>query len=144
VVTTSDDQIVRIWEVESGQEVRSFTDVCPVQCVAYTPDGRALVWGTQSGQLARVHLENGKVERFAGRHSGEIRALSFTPDGSRLATGGSDGIVRLWDTISGAELLTLLAGSHPINSVAFSLTGDYLASAGHDGAIKIWHAPRGQ
>jgi WD40 repeat protein/serine/threonine protein kinase len=144
VVTASDDQIVRIWDVESGLELRSFREVCPVQCVAYTPDGKALVWGTQSGQLARLHLATGQLERFAGRHAGEIRALSFTPDGSRLATGGSDGIVRLWDTTTGAELLTLLAGSLPINSVAFSPTGDRLASAGHDGAVKIWYSPRGR
>jgi WD40 repeat protein/serine/threonine protein kinase len=142
VVTASDDQVVRIWDAESGLELRSFRDDCPVQCVAYSPDGKALVWGMQSGQLARLHLATGHLERFAGRHSGEIRALSFTPDGCRLATGGSDGMVRLWDTITGAELLTLPAGSLPINSVAFSPTGNCLATAGHDGAVKIWRAPR--
>jgi WD40 repeat protein len=142
VVTAGDDQFVRIWDAESGVELQRFKEVCPVQCVAYTPDSAALVWGTQSGQLARLQLVTGQVERFAGRHSGEIRALSFTPDGGRLATGGSDGIVRLWDTISGAELLTLPAGALPINSVAFSPTGDCLASAGHDGAVKIWRSPR--
>jgi WD40 repeat protein/tRNA A-37 threonylcarbamoyl transferase component Bud32 len=144
VVTTSDDDVVRVWDAESGLEVRHFKDACPVQCAAYTPDGQALVWGTQSGQLARLHLATGRVEPFGGRHSGEIRALCFTPNGRRLATGGSDGIVRLWDTITGAELLTLHAGSLPINSVAFSPAGDGLASAGHDGAVSIWHSSRGR
>jgi WD40 repeat protein/tRNA A-37 threonylcarbamoyl transferase component Bud32 len=144
VTTTSDDDIVRIWDVESGLELRRFSDVCPVQCAAYTPDGKALAWGAQSGQLKWLDLETGQVRPFAGRHAGEIRSLSFTPDGLRLATCGADGTVRLWDTITGAELLTLTAGSLPINSVAFSPTGDRLASAGHDGAVKIWHAPRGR
>jgi WD40 repeat protein/serine/threonine protein kinase/DNA-directed RNA polymerase specialized sigma24 family protein len=142
VVTTSDDHIVRIWDAATGLELRSYKDVCPVQCAAYTPDGQALVWGAQSGQLTWLQLATGQARPFAGRHAGEIRSLAFTPDGQRLATGGSDGSIRLWDTVTGVELLTLTTGSLPINSVAFSPTGERLASAGHDGAVKVWDAPR--
>jgi WD40 repeat protein len=142
VTTTSDDRMVRIWDVQSGAKLGSFMDVCPVQCAAYTPDGKSLAWGAQSGQLTWLDLASGQTRRFAGRHAGEIRSLAFTPDGRRLATGGTDGIVRLWDTVSGAELLALRAGSVPVNSVAFSRSGEQLAAAGHDGAVTVWHAPR--
>jgi WD40 repeat protein/serine/threonine protein kinase len=142
VVTACDDSLVRVWDVRSGFEIEHFADVCPVQCVAYTPNGKGIVWGAQSGQLKWLDVATGQVRPFAGRHAGEIRSLSFTPDGRRLATAGSDGTVRLWDTNTGLELLTLPAGALPINSVAFSSNGEHLACAGHDGAIKIWHAPR--
>src|SRR5262249_28858499 len=74
VITTSDDRIVRIWDVESGAKLGSFTDVAPVQCAAYTPDGKSLVWGTQSGQLTWLDIASGQTRRFAGRHAGDIRS----------------------------------------------------------------------
>jgi WD40 repeat protein/serine/threonine protein kinase len=142
LITTEDTQMVRFWEIETGRELRSFSEMSQVQCVAYAPDGKSAAWGMQYGTLTRFDLESGQTRSFAGRHQGEIRSLAFTPDGRRLATGGSDSTVRLWDTETLNQLLILPAGALPINSVAFSPAGDRLASAGHDGAIRIWHAPK--
>jgi WD40 repeat protein len=142
LITTEDTQMVRFWEIETGRELRNFSEMSQVQCVAYAPDGKSVAWGMQFGTLTQFDVASGQPRSFAGRHQGEIRSLAFTPDGRRLATGGSDNTVRLWDTETLSQLLILPAGVLPINSVAFSPNGDRLASAGHDGAIRIWHAPK--
>jgi hypothetical protein len=110
LASVGDDMLVKLWDAESGQPVRSLEGhalrtpqghVTALYCVAASPDGRYLASGDRIGEV-RVWeaATGGLVQAFQvptlytydpvqrKRSIGGIRSLAFSPDGTRLAAGG--------------------------------------------------------
>ena len=110
MLTGSDDQTARLWDVESGKELRRFEgDHASVTSVAFSPDGRKVLTGSQDksgsnhGTTARLwDEETGKeLQRFDAY---SLTSVAFSPDGRKVLTGSDDKTARLWDLESGKEL----------------------------------------
>ena len=97
------DRTLRLWEVATGNLVRSFAVAAPeVNAVAFTPDGSRLLWaGGASVRLVDVK-SGAELVRFSG-HTDTVKALALSPDATRLVTGGDDRTVRVWDVQTGRE-----------------------------------------
>jgi RNA polymerase sigma factor (sigma-70 family) len=111
-----------------------------VMSVAFSPDARLLVTGSQDGSVSLWDVSSGKeVRRF--RPGGEVFSVAFSPDGKVLAAGGGArgkaGEVRLWDAASGKET-ALREHDDLVVSVAFAPDGRVLATGGRDGAVTLW------
>lgn len=90
-------------------------------------DGRILLWGKDSAQLAS----------FEG-HSAPVSCLAVSPDGRTIASASWDQTVRVWP-LDGGEPRILKGHSGNVNAVAFEPDGR-VVSAGYDGTIRIWPA----
>lgn len=66
-VTASDDQSVRVWDLEAHRIKTTFSVDKPARCVAYSHNGRAIAVGMKDGELGRG--EEGRGER--GRKGAE-------------------------------------------------------------------------
>jgi WD40 repeat protein len=94
---------VRLWDMSS----HTFEDLAsgsgPVDCLAFSPDGRTLAVGTRDGWINLWHLPSRQeIISLKAHRSHAWRAL-FSPDGRNLATAGSDGKLRLWTAPTLAE-----------------------------------------
>jgi WD40 repeat protein len=101
----SADGTVRLWDVETGRELRRL-NAGPgyVNGVAYSPDGRRALAGSTSGAVSLWELETGReLRRFIG-HRDWVTGVSFSPDGRRGLSGGADLTVHLWDLESGRPM----------------------------------------
>ncbi|MGO4429382.1 WD40 repeat domain-containing protein, partial [Streptomyces sp. MCAF7] len=93
-------------DLRSGRVTRRVLTPGMTTTLAYSPDGKYLAAGDESG---RVAIWDTSARQALGAlpatpaHDGEprnVRALTFSPDGRTLAVAGRDGTLRLWDTDS--------------------------------------------
>lgn len=156
----SSDDIAKIWDVTSGQEILTIeghTD--DVIRVAFSPaplsdtGGILLATATATDGVQLWDLTTG--QRVAGHsivgHTDSVEAVAFSPDGRLLATGSTDETVWLWDTASGQPQRVLSApragdGTWPACfwSLAFSPDGTTLAAGSTDAVVRLWDVASGQ
>jgi WD40 repeat protein/Flp pilus assembly protein TadD len=140
------EAVVRVYDVATGQVVRSFSGDDPLLALAFSPDGAHLA--AAGAERRTVLLWDLAAERPTVTHQGPEGAmdLAFSPDGRRLAV-ASRGMVKLLDAASGEEVLTLrgFAHLHPDTDgfnprVRFSPDGRRVAAICHDYAnpVSIW------
>lgn len=110
IASVADDMQCKLWNAETGELLRQFTDHAPITphnfpsmlfAVTFSPDGKFIATGDKVGHVAIWEAATGsKVATVEApglytwdpkqrRHSiGGIRALAFSPDSKLLAVGG--------------------------------------------------------
>jgi WD40 repeat protein/serine/threonine protein kinase len=127
--------LVKVWDVQTGEERAVIEGKERAWALAFSPDGRLLacgkrVWDWQAGR-----------EQFALEgYLDEVLSVAFSPDGRRLAAGGTNQTVKVWDATTGQEALTLYGHHFGVSSVAFSSDGHRLVSASGDLTVRVWDA----
>jgi hypothetical protein len=72
----------------------------PVLSVAFSPDGKRIVSGSNDLTLRLWDGETGKPlgEPLRG-HRSPVLSVAFSPDGKRIVSGSADNTLRLWDVL---------------------------------------------
>ncbi len=99
VASASSDGSLRIWEADSGEEVRSL--VAPIEegwysSLAFSPDGTMMVTGSAGGRVEFWSAADGaRLNGVDLSAYGSVLGLAFRPDGGQLAVATRDGGVVL-------------------------------------------------
>ena len=161
------DQSVRLWDVATGRELRSFPHASRVYAVAFAPDGRHFVSGSGGSSLKDgavydpvnciIRLWDGEtgneVRQFHG-HTAGIRTVAWSPDGRYLlsATSGehfgigqwqppSEVGIRLWAAATGRQLCRFNT-PNAISGLAFAAESVRFVSGGANGFLGLWELPQ--
>jgi hypothetical protein len=88
---------VELWDVESGQKLRSMGGH-QAQIAVLSWHGHILSSACGDGSIWHhdVRVARHKVMELLG-HSGEVCGLEWRADGELLASGGNDNVVNIWD-----------------------------------------------
>ena len=152
LAAASDQQeFIRLWDVATGKEVRSFTRVEEERprCLAFSPDGKVLASGcfastkTTQAPVRLWDVATGKELRQLRGHLFWVSSLAFFADGKTLASGGTNEI-HLWDLATGNELLPLPEPRSHVQSIAYSPDGRLVATGNLDHTIRLWEPTTGQ
>lgn len=146
ILTAGDDGTVRIWDAESGEELRAYTGHRgPVSDLQISADGSTVA---SSGALDvkvwdLITLET-KAEVFG--HSGNVWAIDLNPTADLLLTATKpDGTTRLWDlSPNWSHELTGLPNPHGLGGVGFSPVDGKLVTNGAPHAVSVWDVDTGQ
>ncbi len=145
VATCGWDNLVRLWDVKTGQEVRSLRGHAEaVITMAMHPDGKMLASGSNDKSIALWDIAGGKEIRRLHGHTAAVCRIAFSADGKVLASSGYDNSVRLWDVASGNELATCTGHSQTVYGLGFAPDGKTVASGTNNEAIRIWDVPSGK
>jgi WD40 repeat protein len=140
---------VKVWDVPTGKEQRTFPLNHSVWGVTFSPDGRLLAATGGDSPEASASLKVWDTETGAERltlrgHTGTVWCLAFSPDGRRLASGSHDQTIKIWDVPTGREALTLHGHRGLVRAVVFSPDGHRLVSASADRTVRVWDATPAQ
>ncbi|PIE81551.1 MAG: hypothetical protein CSA11_04230 [Chloroflexi bacterium] len=139
LATTGYDNSVKLWDADTGQELRTFNDHSRVvNGIAFSPNGERLASVSDDGFVVVNNLVTGERLAVMNGQNGPIRAVVFHPDSIHLAAANRDGTVRIWNTDSRRSIYRLFGHNAPVQDVDFNGDGSYLASASEDGRAIIW------
>jgi WD40 repeat protein len=133
IVSGSADKTVRIWDLNTGDEIFrcEHDDVVTVVAVL---DSDRIVTGSEDRTVRTWDVNTG-LEISRVHHDGAVTSLVLL-EGGRILTGSDDGTVRIWDLNSGQEIFR---GRHagPVKAVA-ALDHSRVVSGSSDRTIRVW------
>ncbi|MBD2494271.1 WD40 repeat domain-containing protein [Nostoc sp. FACHB-280] len=155
---------IRVWNMLTGKEIRSFTPPLPKKedlitgtekasspiTLAVSNDGKMLLSGgyDDSFQSAGVRTTDGKSFKAWNLNTGKlihnfslgssIDALVISPDSKTFITGGLGRSIIVRDIITGKSVLELLGHGGGIYGLALSSDGQTLYSGSGDKSVKVW------
>ena len=141
------DQSVKLWDVESGLELRTLRGhSTAVQTLAFSPDGRLLASGATDAAIHFWEVSSGRIVRTLQGHELTVTSLAFSADGRTLVSGGMDQTIRVWDVETGQQRQSLLTDDKAIYKglvlMALSRDGRTIFSGGE--IVKVWDAATGR
>jgi WD40 repeat protein len=95
ILASEGEGAVQLWDVIGGRLLYSLPG--EADSLAFSPSGRTLAYGQDSGDLILVDVTSGKMIHRLSGHKEAIGSLAFAPDGLTMASGSRDGTIKLWD-----------------------------------------------
>ncbi len=141
VLSGSWDGYLRIWDITTGRELRTFQGhEGAVASVAFSPDGLYILsgsWDLNGFKLWEVSTGK-ELRTFRGHYGGAVLSVAFSPDGRYALSGSYDNTMKIWDISTGKELKTFEGKVISISSVAFSPDGQYVMSGSWENHLTPW------
>ncbi|NES95853.1 MAG: hypothetical protein F6K32_11575 [Desertifilum sp. SIO1I2] len=143
---------IEIWNLSTGQPIRTLEAEDWTTIVAISPDGKTLASSggdpvDQNGSLQVWDLTSGELIRTNYYVACEISSLAFSPNGQLLVLTGSNldankGIIQLWHLETGKPRFTLEPAVTPYG-VMFNPDATMFAVGCSDQSIKLWNSATG-
>jgi hypothetical protein len=143
LVTGGSDNTLRLWEIETGKELRVFRGHSEaIRRLAISADGRQILSGSKDGTVRLWDLESGdQIHRFDG-HANDVTGVAFLADGRHAISCSRDKTIRIWDLAMRRQSIRRLEPAEAFECLALSADGQRLVTGGTSGSLKVWDAPK--
>lgn len=105
LLASSDDGVIRLWNLEEEQVVRSFEENrSPI--TALRVRGEEFISGAEDGALLRWRLDSERPLRSFKGHASKINSVGYL-DARTMVSVGYDRTLRVWNLLSGQQLSSM-------------------------------------
>ena len=167
VLSASEDQTMRLWDVNTGQTLRVYeghtgplddADLSPapleIDGMPYAT-GELALSASRDGTMRLWDLVTGETLRVYKGHSSRVYRAAFSPapleiKGTAYATGqlalsaSEDKTLRLWDVTTGETLRVFEGHTDLVWMSAFAPDGQTAVSGSNDGTLRLWDVATGE
>lgn len=134
LATGSYDATIKIWDLESGQELRTLRGhTMGVRCLQF--DDNKLISGSLDKTLKVWNWRTGECISTYNGHTEGVIALHF--DSNILVSGSVDNTARVWN-FKDRSVFTLRGHTDWVNSVKIDSASRTIFTASDDCTVKIW------
>jgi len=161
LVSASNDKTIRVWDLETGETVRTIRgEIAPgnpgkIFAMALSPDGRWLAaggWSETTHPIRLYDFQSGELVALLTGHDNVVSDLAFSPDGTHLISGSMDTTAIIWDTgsLSGAGVARravkhrLRGHRRDIYAVGFTPDGERAVTGSLDNDLRLWRVGDGE
>lgn len=137
VVTSTEDGVVRVWDVPTGRELERFAGhEGAALSVAFAADGKSLVSGGADKTARRWSVS---ATRVFVADAAKVTDAALLPDGSQIATAGAaDMLVKLWDG-EGKMVKQFEGAQAALGRLAVRGDAAQLAASDAEGRLMLWN-----
>lgn len=148
LVSCSNDNTVRVWEVCSGRCIRTLKGhEGPVYSASFSIDDKRIVSASADRTIRIWDAETGSCKRIINGHQNVIKSVSLSFDGKRILSSSWDNTIRLWDTETGCCLRIINDQLSLFGNATFSPDSKLVVSIHYndilDNSLCVWDAETG-
>uniref|UniRef100_A0A8R1HLZ1 WD_REPEATS_REGION domain-containing protein n=1 Tax=Caenorhabditis japonica TaxID=281687 RepID=A0A8R1HLZ1_CAEJA len=111
---------------------------CPVYSVCWSPEGKRLITGCQTGEFTLWNGTAFNFETILQAHDSAIRALKWSANEQWLLSADQGGYVKYWQPNMNNAHMFSAHKDEAIRGLAFAPTDVKFATASDDGTARIW------
>lgn len=138
-VTAASDRTLNVWDVGTGELVRTLGPHSQsLHAVAVTPDGALAVTAAYGDTLQIWDVASGRCVRVFHSHSIWVNAVAITPDGLRAITAGMSGTVKIWDVPTGELVRAYHGHTSRVDALAITPDGQWAVTGSRDQTVQVW------
>ncbi|HJN13004.1 MAG: WD40 repeat domain-containing protein [Pirellulaceae bacterium] len=141
---THENYTIKILNLETRKEIRSFATPAFTRCVAFVSDGKLLAGGHDDSVIRLWDVETSRLVRTLEGHTDWVTSLALSPDGKRLASASFDLTAKVWDLETGKEINRFEGHEWYLSSVAFGPKGKRLVTGSDDMTGRVWDLESGK
>lgn len=143
VISASTDKTLKVWDLETGQELQTLkghTNL--VRAVVVMPDRSRAISASHDKTLKVWDMETGEELQTLQGHADSVYAVVVMHDGRRAISASVDQMLKVWDMKTGEHLQTLKGHKDLVRAVMVMLDGRRMISVSSDKTLKIWDMER--
>lgn len=141
LLTFSDDMTVRIWDPETGEQLRLLNGhQSPLNAAQWSPDGSKIATTGDDGTLNIWDTNTFQNIQSIDTGSNIAWSLAWSEDGSLIVVGTHDGLVHIWNAQTGDSIDQLPGHNTFVTHLAPSPNNpDQMLSTSLDGRARLWN-----
>lgn len=148
--TGGEDCKVRIWDMLSQQQIRSFDCHSPINSVCLHPNQVEIAIAAQSGGVFLWNVNNKEHEHLVPEQNASVQDVAISPDGKYMAAVNNRGKCYIWVLKSSPdqklsitkEKTVIQVSPRYVLRVKFSPNSKYMVTTSSEGSAKIWEVPK--
>ncbi|CAK9136491.1 unnamed protein product [Ilex paraguariensis] len=117
---------------------------CSINRVLWTPSGRRLITGSQSGEFTLWNGQSFNFEMILQAHDQAVRSMVWSYNENWMVTGDDGGAIKYWQNNMNNVKANKSAHKESVRDLSFCRTDLKFCSCSDDTTVKVWDFARCQ
>ncbi len=145
IVSGSEDKTIKLWEVSSGREIRTYNGHQKgVNDVLFTPNDEQLISASKDGKIYFWDVITGNIIKSYHQPEENIMRLALSPDGYYLAVGSTGEYINVYDTRLDSIIYSVKGSRMVRDNVFINTNGTKLITGLDNRKVKVYELSTGE